>query len=475
MSTPPPIIARLESVTFPAAHASLRAFHAAGPAAFKVYLDDACALPGPSWRDTWSSPQQWGKTGDRNWATKAGAAGFIPWMIASSPFATDDWRQASASVVVLFARHYAGGPTIAQQQCLQRLRTRSAAWRATNGSKHFFVLTDSRGPCSIDGKYKDVDFLSHHVIGPHAEPPPDRTGAWFFRSGEGPRIPCYDARKDIGIPTPNIHFPRTPFAPALPDVHNHSAARPLLLFYAGWSYGCRMAMVRQWRNDEEMLVRRSVKQPEYKRNMLRARFCPICGGYSQWTPRLAEALYYECVPIILSEHMEPPFASLLDWSTFSARLTEAELPSLKSFVKALDYDKLVRGVRLAKRALEYHLGTYDGDDMLPLLLHQMSERLRAGPIVRPPNVLALSNDVETDRDYDANLRNDKSQCAHAVAAHAAVKVDGVRWDCVTTDGYQAGCSTKGAADAAGHTTSRPRRCRQELVDRGWVRALPGKG
>ena len=309
--TAPPIVDQLEPILLPAAHASLRAFFQGPAATFKVFLDDACGLPGPSWRTTWSAPKQWGKTGERNWATKAGAQGFIPKMIAASPFVTDDWRSASASVVVLFARQFAGGPTIAQQQCLQRLQARSAAWRATNGSAHFFILTDSRGPCSIDGKYKDVAFLNHHVIGPHAEPPPQQLGSWFFRSGEGPPIACYDARKDIGIPTPNIHFPRTPFAPSLPEmaggvnsssggggggdgvavggvggvgVHGGSVSsdeRPLLLFYAGWSYGCRMTLVRLYRDDPELLVRRSVKVAEYKLQMQRAKFCPICGGYSQ--------------------------------------------------------------------------------------------------------------------------------------------------------------------------------------------------
>ena len=79
-------------------------------------------------------------------------------MIEHSPFVTADWRSASASVVVLFARQFAGGPAIMQQQCLQRLAARSAAFRANNGSRHFFIFTDSRGPCCLDGKYKDVDF-----------------------------------------------------------------------------------------------------------------------------------------------------------------------------------------------------------------------------------------------------------------------------------------------------------------------------
>jgi len=46
---------------------------------------------------------------------------------------------------------------------------------------------------------QDLDFLGHHVIGPHADPKPTE---WFFRSGEGPPIPCYDGRKAIGIPAP---------------------------------------------------------------------------------------------------------------------------------------------------------------------------------------------------------------------------------------------------------------------------------
>ena len=311
--TPPPLLHVLENVSQPAALQRLRAFYGPGGAAatFRVHSDDACGLPA-DWRSTWAKPRQWGLTGEKNWATKYAAAGFIPRMIERSPFVTADWRQASASVVVLFARQYAGGPAILQQQCLQRLQTRSEAFRATNGSRHFFIFTDSRGPCCLDGKYKDVDFLNHHVIGPHAEPPPQQLGSWFFRSGEGPPIACYDARKDIGIPTPNIHFPRTPFAPSLPEmaggvnsssgggggggdgvavggvggvgVHGGSVSsdeRPLLLFYAGWSYGCRMTLVRLYRDDPELLVRRSVKVAEYKLQMQRAKFCPICGGYSQ--------------------------------------------------------------------------------------------------------------------------------------------------------------------------------------------------
>ena len=69
-----------------------------------------------------------------------------------------------------------------------------------------------------------------------------------------------------------------------------------------------------------MLVRQSVPPDDYITHIMQAKFCPVCGGFSQWTPRLAEALYYECVPIILSPMMLPPWSRALDWSKFSVRM-----------------------------------------------------------------------------------------------------------------------------------------------------------
>ena len=102
-------------------------------------------------------------------------------------------------------------------------------------------------------------------------------------------------------------LPRTPYAPTLPPVpRKESHERPLLLFYAGWNYGVRMELVNTFKNDAEMVVRQSVPPAEYVRHILSAKFCPICGGFSQWTPRLAEALFYGCVPVLLSAQMTPP-------------------------------------------------------------------------------------------------------------------------------------------------------------------------
>jgi len=141
------------------------------------------------------------------------------------------------------------------------------------------------------------------------------------------------------------------------------------MFYAGWNYDVRMKLVRMYGRDSEVHVRKEVPPSEYVDRMLSAKFCPVCGGFSQWTPRLAEAIYYECVPVILSPHMLPPWSEILDWSTFAVRLdpTAATLKGLKAHLASLDHASLFRNVRAAKHALTYQLDGYTGADLLPLL------------------------------------------------------------------------------------------------------------
>ena len=122
-------------------------------------------------------------------------------------------------------------------------------------------------------------------------------------------------------------------------------------------------------------MRQAVPPDDYITHILSAKFCPVCGGFSQWTPRLAEALHYECVPIILSPMMLPPWSGVLDWSKFTVRMepTRDNLLRLKEHLKTLDHGAMLRNVRAAKHALTYRLDAYQGDDMLPLLLYEMSK------------------------------------------------------------------------------------------------------
>ena len=120
------------------------------------------------------------------------------------------------------------------------------------------------------------------------------------------------------------------------------------------------------------------------------------------------------------------------------------IQALKGHLRTLDHAALRRGVMAARRALEYRLDGWSGEDMLPLLLYQMHQRLASFDGAMPAHVKQLYNDVSTSRDYNAGLDGDQnSMAAHLVESHAGLEVTqgGVtqRWQCSTFDGANCPC------------------------------------
>ena len=201
-------------------------------------------------------------------------------MLAHSPFRTDNWRRANASIVVLLVPHVAGALALTQQQCLERLKRDSEAYQHDRGIRHFFVLPNDRGPCCLDGRYKDVEFLNHHIIG-NGEHGVLHQFGW---AGRAPMIPCHDPNKDVSIPPPTFHLPRLPGASLSPPSGQLTAAqeaahRKWLLFHVaaagaqGWHSECRSDVLRLWKADNESLVRSAMPYKSFVDGMERARFC----------------------------------------------------------------------------------------------------------------------------------------------------------------------------------------------------------
>lgn len=82
--------------------------------------------------------------------------------------------------------------------------------------------------------------------------------------------------------------------------------------------------------------------PDFFDRMGRSHFCLIPRGSSAWTIHLYESFFFGCVPVILSDMLEVPFQSQVDWPSLSIKWPEDRVgPEL------LDY---LRGVPLAKIA-----------------------------------------------------------------------------------------------------------------------------
>ena len=41
-----------------------------------------------------------------------------------------------------------------------------------------------------------------------------------------------------------------------------------------------------------------------------------------WSPRAEDAVLHGCIPVIIQDNVDPVFATLLDWPSFSLRFPE---------------------------------------------------------------------------------------------------------------------------------------------------------
>ena len=371
----------------------------AGRPALRVYIDTACGMP-DDWSSWWQVYLNASRRSSKSRAVRAEAKyvadAYVLHMLAASPFVVQDWRTADASVVALLPRRY-GGAGIAAERCRRKLTRESEAWRATGGARHFFVLTSDRGPCCNSGSLISVAFAKHHVIGHHGEAEGHR-----WRHEDGPDAPCFHGYKDISIPTPN-------FVRMWRPRRGRAAARHLLVYYAGSGQFYlpkrqkgrnekptpgiregRRIMHEVWGNrsqNPDIRVSSLAASATYWSFLERAKFCPVMGGFAPWSPRLTEAVFAGCVPVIFSS-MLPPFSRLLDWSLFSVRVPSLhDIRHLREILARQDHAKLSANLDAASHALWYGLegehASAEGGMLLFLLMemHLVLKEAARRPLV----------------------------------------------------------------------------------------------
>ncbi|KDP39895.1 hypothetical protein JCGZ_03426 [Jatropha curcas] len=118
--------------------------------------------------------------------------------------------------------------------------------------------------------------------------------------------------------------------------------RPILAFFAGNMHGrVRPILLKYWHNkDENMKIYGPLptglsRKTSYIQHMKSSRYCVCPMGYEVNSPRIVEAIYYECVPIIIADNFSLPFSDVLDWSAFSVVVVEKDIPKLKKILLAI--------------------------------------------------------------------------------------------------------------------------------------------
>ncbi|XP_047060363.1 probable glycosyltransferase At3g07620 isoform X3 [Lolium rigidum] len=217
-------------------------------------------------------------------------------------------------------------------------------WNRTKGTDHFFVACHDWGPYTT----KLHDELRKNAI--KALCNADLSEGVFIRG------------RDVSLPETFVRSPRKP----LGGIGGKPASkRSILAFFAGQMHGrVRPILLRHWggKDDADMriysrLPRRITRRMNYVQHMKSTKYCICPMGYEVNSPRIVEAIYYECVPVIIADNFVLPFDDVLDWSAFSVVVPERDVPRLKEILLEIPESRYVAmqsNVRKVQRHFLWH-------------------------------------------------------------------------------------------------------------------------
>ncbi|XP_077222928.1 putative glycosyltransferase At5g03795 isoform X2 [Tasmannia lanceolata] len=134
--------------------------------------------------------------------------------------------------------------------------------------------------------------------------------------------------------------------------------RTILGFFAGGLHGpVRPILFKHWKGkDKDLLVYEYLpKEISYYDMMRKSRFCLCPSGYEVASPRIVEAIYAECVPVIIADHYVLPFSDVLNWKSFSIQLSSTDIPRLKEVLMGISPRQYIRMQRRVKQVQRHFL------------------------------------------------------------------------------------------------------------------------
>ncbi|KAL8130840.1 putative glycosyltransferase At5g03795 [Apium graveolens] len=151
---------------------------------------------------------------------------------------------------------------------------------------------------------------------------------------------------------------------SLPEIHLRSgeitgllggpspSKRPILAFFAGRLHGhIRYLLLEQWKDkDREVQVYDDLpKGVSYETMLKTSRFCLCPSGYEVASPRVVEALYSECIPVLISDGYVPPLSDVLDWKKFSVQVEVEDIGNIKKILMSISQSQYLRMHRRVKQ------------------------------------------------------------------------------------------------------------------------------
>ncbi|KMZ76034.1 UDP-Xyl: xylogalacturonan beta-1,3-xylosyltransferase, family GT47 [Zostera marina] len=201
-------------------------------------------------------------------------------------------------------------------------------WNRTSGADHFMVACHDWGPMAFTRSEGLIRVLCN------------------ANTSEG-----FDPRRDATLPEINI-FADQISQPNHPDLSSPST-RSIVAFFAGRDHGpVRPILFHHWGNytgNDVVVYEHVPKGVEYSEMMRKSMFCLCPSGYEVASPRIVEAIYAGCVPVIISKAYVLPFNDVFDWSKMSIEIPIERIAEIKTILQAVSRRKYLM---LYKRVLQ---------------------------------------------------------------------------------------------------------------------------
>ncbi|KAJ4794242.1 Exostosin family protein [Rhynchospora pubera] len=243
---------------------------------------------------------------------------------------------------------------------VEMLSAKYPFWNRTRGADHFFVACHDWGPYTT----KLHEELRKNTI--KALCNADTSEGVFIQG------------KDVSLPETFIKFPKRPQR----DVGGKPVSqRTILAFFAGQMHGrVRPILVQHWGNNRDPEMRIYAQLPKsisrkmsYSQHMKSSKYCICPMGYEVNSPRIVEAIYNGCAPVIIADHFVLPFNEVLNWQEFSVVVLERDIPKLKEILVGISqkqYMDLSMNVKRVQRHFLWHMKP-EKYDLFHMLLHSI--------------------------------------------------------------------------------------------------------
>ncbi|KAL7137628.1 hypothetical protein ABFS83_10G106300 [Erythranthe nasuta] len=217
----------------------------------------------------------------------------------------------------------------------EKIASKYRFWNRTGGADHFLVACHDWAP------YETRHHMEHCI---KALCNADVTGG--FKIG-----------RDVSLPETYIRSARNP----LRDLGGKPPSqRSTLAFFAGNMHGyLRPILLNHWTDKDPHMKILGPMPPgvaskmNYIHQMKNSKYCICPKGYEVNSPRIVESIFYECVPVIISDNFVPPFFEVLNWDAFSVIIAEKDIPNLKAILVSIPEKKYL-DMQLNVRKVQKH-------------------------------------------------------------------------------------------------------------------------